>query len=89
VTASAEAALVAGVLDHQRREVMTFLEAAETGPWADASSVGRSVRWLTPEQVFEVFERLRAVLDEYPESAPEGQATRPVSVTQTLFPLAP
>jgi DNA-binding transcriptional ArsR family regulator len=89
VTASAEAALVAGFLDHQRREVMTFIEAAETGPWADTGSVGRSVRWLTPEQVTELFERLRAVLDEYPESAPAGPATRPVSITQTLFPLAP
>ena len=87
VTASAEAALVAGFLDHQRRSVLAFIEAAEGGPWSDAGVLNTSVRWLTPEQIAEVSELLHAVLDNYPQAEPDEAGTRAVAITQTIFPL--
>jgi DNA-binding transcriptional ArsR family regulator len=87
ITAPAEAALVAGFLDLQRREVLTYVEAAEGGPWSDAGQLSRSVRWLTPAQLAEVAEILRAAIDSYPKEEPSEPGTRAVSITQTVVPL--
>ena len=87
ITAPAEAALVAGVLDLQRREVLSFIESAEGGAWRDAGTLARSVRWLTPAQLAELDEQLRAVIDRFPDQESHDPAARPVGITQTLFPL--
>jgi len=87
VTAPAEAALVAGFLDHQRREVLDYIEAAEEGPWREVGSLSRSIRWLTRDQVAALGEQLRALLDDFPLTDPGEPDTRPVAITSTLFPI--
>jgi len=87
VTAPAEAALVAGFLDHQRREVLDYIEAAEEGPWREAGALMRTVRWLTRAQVETISDQLREILDSYPDEGPGEPGARPVAATTTLFPV--
>ena len=89
ITAPAEVALVAGFLDHQRREVVDFIEAAEPGPWRDTGVLSRSIRWLTPDQLRELSAEIHAVLDRYPDSETSDPDAREVAITHTLFPLVP
>ena len=87
VTAPAEAAMVDGFLERERRNALAFISAAETGPWSDAGTFSSSVRWLTPTQVSALVEVLRAAIDRYPAEDPGTPGTRAVSITQTVFPL--
>jgi len=88
VTAPAETALVAGFLDHQRRDILAFIEAAEDGPWRDVGALSTSIVWLTREQLESLTELMRAALEDYPREDPGDPDTRAVAVTSTLFPLA-
>ncbi len=73
-SATAEASLVARLLDRQRADVLAAL-TEQSDSWRDITTIASSFRWLTADQAAQLAARLGEVLDSYPkepDDAAEG-----------------
>ena len=90
VSAVAESALTARILDRTRREVLDWIsrEPETKGPWQDIATVSNGARWMTDDDAVEFAAAFEALREKYGRRVAEGKpdGARRVRVSFVLVP---